>query len=357
MVLTIGVLAACGGDDTSAPRETERSVQIVPHQISYKTETTRIEAVGTARARSAATIFPETDGEVIDVAFQAGDHVEKGDILLRMESRAERLAVDQAQVALKDAERLIARYGQVSTPGVIAGNEVDRAQAAYDAARIQLDIAQDALADRTVRAPFSGHVGLTNIDPGARINTDTVITRLDDRNVLFVDFPAPEQSFNQISTGDIISVEPFSAPGSSYEAEIVNVDTAIDTTTRAFTIRAAINNPDDLLRPGMSFRIGFDLPGQSYPSVPEASIVWGGDGAFLWGIENGKAARVPVTIISRDDGEVLVKADLPKGTWIIEEGVQKVREGTPVKTPDTTRVFSGPENDHQKEGGPSAAQP
>ncbi|WP_084419702.1 efflux RND transporter periplasmic adaptor subunit [Henriciella litoralis] len=353
------VLSSCGSEEQTAPAaRTERAVQIIPHQVSYRTETTRIEAVGTARARSSATIYPETAGEVVEVNFEAGDKVTKGDVLLRLESDAERLAERQAQVTLKNAERVIERYNKVSTPGVISTNEMDRAQAAYDAAGIDLSIARDALSNRVVRAPFSGYVGLTDIDPGARINTNTVITRIDDREILYVDFPVPEQTFGRIKPGDAFDVFPFSNPQASYSAKVMTVDSSIDATTRAYTVRTSIDNSEDNLRPGMSFRIGFDLPGQSYPSVPEASIVWGGDGAFVWAVEDGRAKRVGVTIVSRDDGKVLVKADIAEGSWVIDEGVQKVREGVPVATPGRSDLSApaatatGP-----RPGGNAAAQP
>ena len=361
LLTTLLVLGACQQEQESgnapAPRE-ERSVRLVPHQVAYSTETVRVEAVGTARARASATIQAEVAGEVTEVTFTSGDKVQAGEVLVRLESRAEQLAVAQAEVARKDAQRLIDRYNSVSTPGVIAGNELDRAEAAIDAAEIELDIAQDALNRRVVRAPFSGHVGLTDIDPGARITPDTVITRLDDREVLFVDFPVPEQTFGKIDAGDVFEVEPFSDPDATYQAEVRTLDSAIDATTRAFTVRTAIDNEDDRLRPGMSFRIGFDLPGASYPTVPEASIVWGGDGAFVWAVRDGQATRVPVTIVSRKEGRVLVKGDLSEGSWIVEEGVQKVRQGAPVEMPAVQNGARMPAAAESiSTGGQAAAQP
>ena len=353
-------LAACqGGESEDAPQaRAPQTVNIVPHQIGFELDTIRVEAVGTARARASATIQAEVSGEVTAITFTAGERVEEGEVLVRLESRAERLAVDQANVSKADAQRLIDRYNSVSTPGVIAGNELDRAEAAYDAAEIDLSIAQDALDDRTIRAPFSGYVGLTDIDPGARITPDTVITRLDDRDVLYVDFPVPEQTFGRIKAGDVFEVEPFSNPDATYQAEVLTVDSAIDTQTRAYVVRTAIDNSDDSLRPGMSFRIGFELPGQSYPAVPEASIVWGGDGAFVWAVRDGKTARVPVTIVNRQEGFVLVRSDrLTEGSWIVEQGVQKVRQGTEVEMPATSGDTTPVAGDGMSAGGRAAAQP
>lgn len=353
-------LTACGASSDSAGgpgQRGARAIQIIPHQVTFEQEESNIQAVGTARARSFASIFPETGGEVVNVNFEAGQLVEANQVLLQLESRKERLAVEQAQVALADAKRLIDRYNSLSAPGAISQNELDRAEVAYKAAEIQLDVAREALADRTVRAPFKGYVGLTDIDAGARITTSTEITKIDDREVLFVDFPAPEQTFSRISPGDVIRVEPFSAPGTFYDAEIQTTDSSINPTTRAFTVRASIDNSDDKLRPGMSFRIGFNLPGENFPVVPEASIVWGGDGSYLWAVEDGRAQRVPVTIVSRKEGRVLVRGDISEGDWIVEEGVHKVRQGAPVEMPNQSLNYARPGGGAGSADSISAAQP
>ena len=84
----------------------------------------------------------------------------------------------------------------------------------------------------------------------------------------------------------------------------------------------------DVLRPGMSFRVAFTIEGQSYPRLPEAAIIWGGSGSYIWGVDGDTAFRVPVDIVARNEGHVLVRGDLHAGARIITEGVQKVREGS-----------------------------
>lgn len=325
-------LVACDAQPQQAVRA-QPVVQIIAHAVSYKTDVTTIEAVGTARARAFAEIFPDTGGEVVAVNFKAGDRVAAGDILIRLDAREERLAVERARVAVKDAQQLLDRYQKLESPGAVSVSQIDEARTALDGARIDLQIAEVALEQRSVRAPFSGFVGLTDIDAGARITTQTIITRLDDRDVLFVDFDAPEQVFGRIQPGDVIAMAPFADPTRSYDAVVGTVDSRIDATSRSFTVRARIDNDNDELRPGMSFRVGFELPGQAYPAIPEAAIVWGGDGAYLWAVRDGLAARVPVTIVSRRQGEVLVRAPIAEGALIVAEGVQKVREGTAVADP------------------------
>ncbi|MEM1434702.1 MAG: efflux RND transporter periplasmic adaptor subunit [Pseudomonadota bacterium] len=330
ILLLVGLLAGCNGSDSQRAERPRAPVQIVPYQVSYEYEQRRIEAVGTARARRSATIFAESGGEVTAVYFRTGERLEEGDLILELEARQERLAVRQAEVAVKDAEQLLARYQRIDVPGAISDSQIDEARTALEAARISLDVARNALAERAVRAPFTGYVGLNNVDAGTRITTAIAITRLDDRSVLYVDFEAPEQVFGRFGVGDAVAMEPFAEPAATYMARVLAVNSSIEPVSRSFTVRAEIDNGDDRLRPGMSFRVAFSLPGQRYPSIPEAAILWGGDGAYVWGIEEGVARRIPITIVDRMEGQVLVKGAIAEGASIVARGVQKVREGSAV---------------------------
>lgn len=327
--LAAGLVACGGGTQEEARREAE-AVRIVAHEIGYQQEDRRIEVVGSARARQSAMIYPETSGEVVRVGFTAGDHIEAGAVLVELDSEEEQLAVRLARVAVAEAEQLLERYRRIEGTGAVSATQIDEARTALDSARIELEQAQLALFERTVRAPFSGHVGLTDIDAGARITSQTALTRLDDRTILFIAFAVPEEIYGQIAVGGTVEVRPFSEPDQTIEAEIRAIDAQIDPVQRTFTVRAAIDNANDRLRSGMSFRVAFSIPGQSYPAVPEAAILWGAQGSYVWAVRDGTASRIPVTIVSREDGFVLVRGDLPEGSSIVGEGVQKVREGTPV---------------------------
>jgi RND family efflux transporter MFP subunit len=343
LALAAGIVAACssergetGGD--GARYGQAQAVRVIAQDVVLEREAERIEALGTARARASATIFPETAGEVEEVAFSAGDRVEAGDVLLRLEADQERLDVRLAQVAVREAEQLLARYRRIEGTGAVSDSQIDEAETALEAARIELEQARVALERRTVRAPFTGYVGLTDIDAGARITPTTEITDLDDRSVLFVDFDPPEQVFGRIGVGDVVQAAPFAGSGRSYEARIINVDSRIDASARTFTVRAELDNAADVLRPGMSFRVGFELLSDERPVVPEVAISWGGDGAYVWAVREGRAVEVPVTLVQRREGRVLVSGDLQPGDQVIAEGIQRVREGAPIEIIETRRT-------------------
>ena len=341
--LTVAACSESGAPQSSysGSREAE-AVGVIGQDVVVEYEAERIEALGTARARANATIYPDTAGAVEAVAFSAGEPVEAGDILVRLEADEERLAVRLSQVAVREAEQLLARYRRIEGTGAVSGSQIDEAETALEAAQIQLEQARVALERRTVRAPFSGYVGLTDIDAGARITPTTVITQLDDRSLLYVDFNAPEQVFGRIQVGDVVQAAPFAGADRSFDAEVINVDSRIDPAARTFTVRAALDNASDLLRPGMSFRVGFELLSDRWPVVPEAAISWGSDGAYVWIVREGRANREAITLIQRSQGRVLVSGAFGEDDIVVAEGVQRMREGVEVNLIEMRQAGSGP---------------
>ncbi|GMM92167.1 efflux RND transporter periplasmic adaptor subunit [Qipengyuania sp. MTN3-11] len=328
VVACLLLLAACG----EAESEPERApVPVVAQDIRILPEQLEVEAIGSARASTSAEIYPETEGRVTNVLFTAGDFVGRGEPLLVLDARQERLAVEAARVQVREADQLLARYRRIEDTGALSESQIEAGETALASARVALEQAQTALADRTVRAPFAGHVGLTEIDPGDRVNGTTPITQIDQRGTLYVDFPAPEAVFNALRPGQIVQVTPFSEPSRTINARVVTTDNRISQDSRDFIVRTAVPNSDDRLRPGMSFRVVFTRAGESRPAVPEQAIVWGGEGSHLFAVRDGKAVRVPVTITARREGLVFVDGALRRTDRVIVEGVQKVRDGQVIR--------------------------
>ncbi len=336
-LFAIGVVAAgvyflgIGDGTDEAANSNGRDRQVFARVVSITTqpEIVRLEAVGTGRSVRSVMLYPDSEGEVTEVAFEPSQQVSKGDILLRLDDEDEALAVNLAEVRVKDAEQLLARYNRAQS-GAVSATQIDSARNALASARVELDQARVALEDRYIRAPFDGTVGLTDIDEGDRVGTDTEIAPFDDLSALLIDFVVPEQLSGRIEAGDTVMLKPWTADSEPVEGRIAGIDSRIDPRTRAFRARARIDNPGPDLRPGMSFRVTAELRGSSYPVVPEASIVWGGNGSFVWEVRDGIATGVPIVIVQRNPGEVLVEADLTAGDLVVYEGVQSMREGIPV---------------------------
>ncbi|MDX1594813.1 MAG: efflux RND transporter periplasmic adaptor subunit [Gammaproteobacteria bacterium] len=332
----LGLLAvACGGPAEPVPATDRqapgaRATPVIAAEVETRAEETRVEAVGTSRAVRSVTLYPASDGEVIEVGFRPGERVEKGAELLRLEHRDQSLAVELARVRVADAERRLNRLRGMQASGAVTRADFDDAISALESARIELQRARVALDDRTMVAPFTGHVGISEIEPGDRVDTDTPVVTLDDRSALLVRFEIPEVLIGRLREGTPISVEPWTTRGNPSEGSVVDVDSRIDPQARTFVARARVDNAADRLRPGMSFRVRLVLKGQDYPVVPEVAVQWGGDGAYVWRIVDGRAERIGVRIVQRLQGRVLVDAPLAAGDQVVSEGVQRMREGMEV---------------------------
>lgn len=318
-------------EDAGPQRERDGNApKVIAEAVRMEPERTTIEAVGTAEASRSATLHPSVAGQVVAVNFTPGQAVDKGDVLLELEHRSEDLAVQLAEVRVRNARQLMQRYERTAGSGAVPASTVDEARTALEAARIELQQAQVALDERRVVAPFAGHVNAAAVEVGDRIGPDQAITTLDDRRDLLVRFAIPEAFLDRVSVGRTVSVSPGLTGGRSVSGEIIDLSSRIDPVTRSFQARARVDNSADQWRPGMSFAVRLDLLGQTYALVPEVSVQWGGDGPYLWVIRGGKAQRVGVRIIQRRKGLAMVDGALEDGEPVVVEGIQRMREGMDV---------------------------
>ena len=325
------LVSACSDEQAPARSFAPQTVSVIAESLQFESAQTRVEAVGTSRAVLSAELYPAASGEVVAVNFEPGQIVRKGDVLVQLDSREEKLAVGLAEIKLADATRLYERYSQSADSGAVLPTTLDTARAAMETARLELERAKVALDDRAIEAVFDGHVGTTDVDPGDRVSPTTMITTLDDRSSLLVSFEVPEAFIGELTVGEKIRLETWSAAMPAVTGEVVDIGSRIDPRNRTFVARARVENPDDMLRPGMSFRVSADVEGERFAVVPETAVLWGADGAYVWSIVDGKAQRTPVKVVQRREGRVLIDGDLGANGMVVVEGTQRMRNGIDVK--------------------------
>lgn len=330
--MPLAALLAAGCSETSAPVDSraDRAVNVIVEPLAFERARTRVEAVGTSRARLSAEIYPASAGEVVAIDFEPGQFVRKGDLLVELDRREEELAVQLAEIRLEDAERLYERYRRSAESGAVIQTVLDEARTAAETARVELQRARIALADRTIKAVFDGHVGATEADPGDRVSTNTLVTTLDDRSSLLVSFDIPEMFIGELAVGDRVRLETWSGNIPEVMGAIVDIGSRIDPRNRTFAARAEVINESDLLRPGMSFRVRVEMQGELFAVINETALQWGADGAYVWSVVDGNAVRTPVEIIERREGRILVEGSLLRGDIIVVEGTQQMRDGVAV---------------------------
>ncbi|AUC87808.1 efflux transporter periplasmic adaptor subunit [Alteromonas sp. MB-3u-76] len=311
---------------------------VVTKPIEFMNETRNVEAVGSAEAVQSIILYSAVADKVTEVNFVPGQAVEKGKVLVRLDDRRQKTALKRAELTLSDAQRTVERLEASYKQGAVPVNELDLAKTQRDLAEVALEDAKTDLEDRYIVAPFDGVVGFTDVEVGDRINEQTMITTLDNRSKLFVNFKAPEAALPVLLNSPDVTLEPWSDRETLVNAEIAQVDSRINEADRTLRARALLDNRSDQFRPGMSFRVNLTIEGDRYAAIPESALLWGATGAYIWLAVDGKAQKLDVSVHQRLRGTILVSGDITVGDTLISEGVQRLRTGQSI----TTEIAGGP---------------
>ncbi|MGH1479160.1 MAG: efflux RND transporter periplasmic adaptor subunit [Geminicoccales bacterium] len=327
---------ASGASDKS--RRAQRGAPVVEVASAEVTMLARrIEAVGTTIARQAVDIRPPASGQVIDIAFAPGSQVEAGDLLLRLDDRAERADLDETAAELRQAELNLERAIKLVAKKTIAQATVDELEAAFEAAAARLERAEKALKDRDIVAPFAGQVGLKEVNIGARVTTDTVITTLDDLLEIEVDFSVPEIFFGAVRRDQPIIATSAAFGDRTFAGSIETIDSRIDRVSRSFKVRAKIPNNDLTLPSGMFMLVDLTLAERDVLTIPEEAVLVADEDAYVFLLADGKVMRKTVSLGQREFGMVEIVDGLNAGDQVVVKGTQKVRDGSEVKVSDQRR--------------------
>lgn len=339
----LGVADEEQSQDQRAGARPTGGVPVIVDAVSEAADVVEIWAVGTGRASRSVTLYPKASGEIVEILISAGDVVTAGQPILRLGDRQAQLSMSMAEAQLDEARRALARLEELLDRGVSAEATVDTSRTAERTAELEYDQAVEALEDRTVRAPFGGIVGIPLVELGERINESTAILTLDDRESLIVEFEIAEAFLPRLEDGMQVSAITPGFPDRPFDGVIAHIDSRVDPTMRTVLLRATIPNGHDDLRPGMSFAVRLDLPGETYPSIPDLALQWGRSGGYVWRINNGTAEEVLVRAVRRQNGQILVDAELAPGDTIVVEGVQRLRQGRNVSFAEPLGAQSGAE--------------
>lgn len=315
-----------------------------------------VEAVGTARANEAVTITSEITGTIARLGFEENQHVKRGETLLVFDSEVERARLElaeadyQVRVAeLENAQQLYDRALRLVERQNIPQARVDElsaelkaAHAAVKAAEAAVRAAQAELAKRRIVAPFAGRIGMRDISQGALVEPGDPVVNLDDISVIKLDFQVPERFLSQVQVGQEVTAITEAYPGQVFFGKVSGIDTRVDPVTRAVSIRALIDNGDELLKPGMFMLVEMGVTTRhDAVIIPEEAVVADGTARFVFVVDDGKAKRVSVELGQRIKGEVEVLDGVAAGQTVITGGVQKVRDGAAVAPRQETAVSAG----------------
>jgi membrane fusion protein (multidrug efflux system) len=294
-----------------------------------------LEVLGVAKGRRSVTLTAATTQLVEAVRFVDGQQVRQGAVLVDLKNTEQDAGLQQSQAKLLQAEREYDRWKTLAEKGFAAKAAVDQYEAAYLSAKADVAAARARQADRQIRAPFAGVVGLSDVAPGALVNPGSPIVTLDDLSAIRVDFQVPEQYLTQIHEGQAIDAAVDAYPGAKIHGRIQRIDTRVDERTRAITARAEFPNPDRRLKPGMLIRVAISRGQRQAPAAPETAVSVQGDSSFVYVIrqmgQRAFAEQRPVVTGLRQDNFVEILDGVQPGEKIVGDGLNKVQTGQPIR--------------------------
>jgi len=309
--------------------------QVSLAMVQPRTFTDEIEVLGVAKGRQSVTLTAATTQLVDRVHFSDGQSVPRGAVLVELKNTEQDASLAQAQAALVQADRAYERYKTLGQQGWASKAQIDQYEAAYRSAQANVNAARARQNDRTIRAPFAGVVGLSDVTPGALVNPGAPIVTLDDLSSVRVDFQVPERYLAQIHEGQAISAKVDAYPGQTISGRIAKLDTRVDERTRAITARAEFPNPDRRLKPGMMVRVGIARGVRQTASAPESAVSVQGDSAFVYVLhvadKRTTTEQRPVITGVRQDGFVEITDGVKAGDRIVADGLNKIQPGQPVR--------------------------
>lgn len=293
-----------------------------------------LEALGTLKANEFVTITANVAEAVESLHFESGQRVNKGDLMVTLESAEERAILQEAQYTLDEAQAQLDRIKAVARRGDASQSLLDEKQREFFVARAKLAGIESRLEDRIVRAPFSGVVGLRNISPGAFVSPGDVITTLVDDSRMKLDFNVPSLFLASLKPGVSIQAKSRALGNATFSGVVESVDNRVDPVSRSVTVRAVLDNPDGQLKAGLLMEVKLLSNPRTALLVSESALVQQRDEHFVYLVKQQAegliAQQQKVRIGARLKGRVEIVEGLAVGDQVVVDGNLKLNQGAAI---------------------------
>jgi len=312
------------------PPETVTSVQV--KSDSWATDLT---AVGTLTAVQGVTVAAEMAGKVVKIGFEPGATVKKGDLLVQQDTSSEEAQLPGLQAQVQLARTELERARKMVAERIISQSDYDKAVAARDQAVSAVNNIRTIIDKKTIRAPFSGHLGIRQVNLGQILREADPIVTLQTLSPIFVDFSLPQQQLAQLRTGLAVRVTCDALPGETVQGRITTINPLVDSDTRNIKVEATVTNMAAKLRPGMFVNVAVGMPApRKVLAIPATAVLYApfGDSVFVIDAQKdgkkGLVLRQQFVRLGEKRGDfVAVTNGLKEGESIVTTGVFKLRNG------------------------------
>jgi len=319
--------------------------------VQKETWPSTLGVIGTAAAIQGVTVSADLPGTIDKIHFESGQWIKEGETLVELDTRQEK-----AQLASLEAQRDLAktnyeRAQQLVKSGVIARQDFDNATAQQKATEAQVGDIKAAIARKTIRAPFSGVLGIRQVSLGQYLAAGQAIVSLQTLSPIYVNFGVPQQDAGKVIPGHVLRVTNSDLRGMAFTGRITALDSVINEQTRNIQVQAIVTNKDNKLRPGMFVQVELPMgsPREVVP-LPASAINYAPYGDSVYVVTEMKdpqgntyrGVRQQVVKVEGSRGDqVAVISGLNPGEEVVSSGVFKLRNGAPVIVNNTVK----PSND------------
>jgi membrane fusion protein (multidrug efflux system) len=311
-----------------------------------------LNSVGSITAVNGAALSAEVAGIVDKIDFKSGTDVKAGTLLLTLRPNNDPAVLAQLKATAALDETNYARDQKQFHADAIAQSQVDTDRANLAQAQAAVAAQQALMDEKQVKAPFSGRLGIRQVNVGQYLAVGTQIVSLQQLNPLYVDFYLPQQALAQLAVGQNVTVSVDAFPGKTFPAKVAAIGAEVDSATRSIAVRATLDNPDLLLRPGMFATLDLDVgTAQQLVTLPATAISYNPYGETVFLVEKTKdkdgktgltAHQVFVTTGQTRGDQVAVLTGIAAGDTVVTAGQLKLRNGTPVAINNTIQPPDSP---------------
>ena len=299
--------------------------------VSSKDFSNAISLSGSIEANENVEIRSEVSGIVEKISFSEGTNVSKGQVLLKVNDIELRAQLSQAFTKQKLASENERRAKLLLQKEAISQEEYEIASAEFRSLKAQTQLIQAQIAKTTIRAPFSGKIGLRNISPGTYVTPTTLITKLVSSGQVKISFSIPEKYASEIENNATIT---FTIPNNpqKFSAKIYAIEPEIETATRTLKIRAIADNSNGKLLPGTFATIDLSLKNiKDAIVIPTEAVVPIQNGKVVYIANNGKAKEVKIETLARTSKDVVVTSGIKSGDTLLTSGVMALKDEADIK--------------------------
>jgi membrane fusion protein (multidrug efflux system) len=290
-----------------------------------------IDVTGTVSANEQVELRSETAGNVTNIYFSEGGHVNKGQLLVKVYDQDLQASLKQIQVQIKLAEQTEYRNKVLLSKEAISKEEYDISLTSLNSYKAQADLAKAQISKTEVRAPFSGIIGLRNISPGGYLSPQGSIATLVNIDPAKITFSVPERYLSLIQVGSKISFN-IESSREKFQGTVYAIEPNIDVNSRSIVLRAKANNPKGTLKAGSFAKIHFDL--DQIPKtimVPTEAVIPDIKGSNVFLVKKGVAIQRAIKTDTRTETSIQVIDGLKAGDSLIVTGIIQMRPKVAIK--------------------------